>query len=111
MEILKNKLLIEQKSQLETQVDSIEQEKTVMKNENELLKQHRDNISLLANEVATRNEKICKLLRTNENLSKTLSEAKETVLSFENCQRDAMKKIQELQDRNDELTVQNAAIK
>lgn len=109
MEISKNKLLIEKKIQLEAQVDSIDiikQETTVIQAENELLKQHRDNIASLANELATRNEKIGKLLRNNDHLSRAVSEARASVSALEDCQRDMMEKIQALQDQNDELTVQ-----
>lgn len=109
MEIGKNKLLFEQKTRLEAQVDAIDimkQETTVIQAENELLKQHRDNISSLANELATRNEKIVKLLRNNDSVSKALNEARSSISALEDCQRDMMQKIQQLQDRNDELTVQ-----
>lgn len=113
-EITKNKQLMRQTEFLEAQVDSIDilkQETTVIQAENELLKQHRGNISSLATELATRNEKINRLLRSNEDLHKSLIETKANLSAYEECQQEMIRKIQDLQDRNDELIVQIQGLK
>lgn len=79
--------------------------------ENELLKKHRENIALLAAELAARTDRINELRRDNTEIRTDLVEAQSSILTLQNCHTDMMHKIQSLQDANDRLTVQMEGIR
>lgn len=79
--------------------------------ENELLKKHRENIALLAAELAARTDRIKELRRDNTDIRTDLVEAQASICTLQSCHTDMMHKIQLLQDANDRLTVQMEGIR
>lgn len=79
--------------------------------ENELLKRHRENISMLATELAARTDRIKSLRSDNDAMQADLAEAQSSIVTLQRCHDEMMQKIQMLQDSNDLLTVHLEGIK
>lgn len=81
------------------------------KAENDLLRKHRENISSLASELALRNETIKKITKTNEELASDVMDSKAQLQALNDIHRDLINKIRDLQDLNDNLTIQIEGLK
>lgn len=76
-----------------------------------MLRKHRENISSLASELALRNETIKKITKTNEELISDVMDSKAQLQALNDIHHDLMNKIRELQDLNDNLTIQTEGLK
>lgn len=87
------------------------QENADVQAENNLLKRHRENIAMLATELAARSDRIKLLCKDNELMRADLVDAKTSITTLNSCNGEMMQKVQMLQDSNDLLTVHLEGIK
>lgn len=76
-----------------------------------MLRKHRENISSLASELALRNETIKKITKLNEELTSDLMDSKAQLQALNDIHHELMNKIRDLQDMNDNLTIQIEGLK